>query len=296
MYGAIIGDIAGSKYEWHSIKTKDFPLLSEGCRFTDDTVMTVAVAKALLTAREEQRSFKEVLVKTMQDFGRRYPRAGYGGRFRDWILAEDPKPYGSFGNGSAMRVSPCGLIAVTLAEALALAKASAEVTHDHPEGIKGAEAVAAAVFLAKCGSSREEIRDCIREHYYPLDKTLDEIRPGYRFEVSCQKSVPEAIQAFLESESYEDAIRGAISLGGDSDTQAAIAGAIAWSYYRFDHRECRPGSGRIWADACEDLIRTWKVDKYLPQEFLDIMKELDAAAAERTVFFDKTGVCSAIPL
>lgn len=296
MYGAIIGDIAGSKYERHSIKTKEFPFISEGCRFTDDTVMTVAVAKALLKAREEQRSFKAILVETMQDFGRRYPRAGYGGRFRDWIWAENPRPYGSLGNGSAMRVSPCGLMAVTLEEALDLARASAEVTHDHPEGIKGAEATAAAVFLAKSGRSKEEIRDYVREHYYPLKETLDEIRPGYRFDVTCQGSVPQAIQAFLESESYEDAVHGAISLGGDSDTQAAIAGAIAWSYYLFDHQECGPGSGCVWAEARRDLIRTWKIDDYLPQEFLDIMKELDAAATERTVFFDKTGCCRAIPL
>ena len=300
MYGAIIGDIAGSKYEWHSIKSKDFPLISEGCRFTDDTVMTVAVAKALLKAREEQRSFKEILVETMQDFGRRFPHAGYGGKFRQWIWAKDPEPYGSFGNGSAMRVSPCGLIAVTLEEALDLAKVSAEVTHDHPEGIKGAEATAAAVFLARCGKSKEEIRDYIREHYYPLDRTLDEIRPGYSFEVTCQKSVPEAIQAFLESESYEDAIRGAISLGGDSDTQAAIAGAIAWSYYRYDLHEsgpdCEARPGGLLPKAHKDLIRKWNVNGYLPKEFLDIMEELDQVQAERITACDRIGCCRSIPL
>ena len=300
MYGAIIGDIAGSKYEWHSIKTKEFPLFSEGCRFTDDTVMTVAVAKALIIAREEQRSFKKVLVETMQDFGRRYPRAGYGGGFRNWIKAKHPEPYGSFGNGSAMRVSPCGLMAVTLEEALDLARASAEVTHDHPEGIKGAEATAAAVFLAKSGRSKEEIRDYIREHYYPLDKTLDEIRPTYRFDVTCQGSVPEAIEAFLESESYADAIRGAISLGGDSDTQASIAGAIAWSYYRNDLHEsgpdCEAQPGGLLPKAHGDLIRKWNVNGYLPQEFLDIIEELDQVQAERATACDKFGCCLAIPL
>ena len=300
MYGAIIGDIAGSKYEWHSIKTKEFPFISEGCRFTDDTVMTVAVAKALLKARGEQKSFKAILAETMQDFGRRYPRAGYGGRFRDWIRAENPRPYGSLGNGSAMRVSPCGLIAVTLEEALDLAKASAEVTHDHPEGIRGAEATAAAVFLAKSGRSKEEIRDYVREHYYPLKETLDEIRPTYRFDVTCQGSVPEAIEAFLESESYADAVRNAVSLGGDSDTQGAIAGGIAWSYYRFNRQVSGPLSqakeGRIWTKACEDLIDTCKIDDFLPREFLEIMEAFDIARMHRTGTYARTGFCSVIPL
>ena len=167
----------------------------------------------------------------MQGFGRKYSGAGYGGMFIRWIFSDDPQPYNSFGNGSAMRASPCGLIAETLDEALELAKCSAEVTHNHPEGIKGAQAAAAAVFLAKHGSGKEDIRAYITEHFYPLDFTLDEIRPTYRFDVTCQGSVPQAIEAFMESDSYEDTIRNAISIGGDSDTIAAIAGSIAWAYY-----------------------------------------------------------------
>ena len=174
MYGAIIGDIAGSKYEFNSIKTKDFPFISPGCRFTDDTVMTVAVARALLMGLEEGTPFKPALIWQMQTLGRRFPGAGYGGRFRRWLREEHPRPYRSYGNGSAMRASPCGLLAVTLQEAVDLARVSALVTHDHPEGIKGAEAAAAAVFLAKTGSSREAIRDHIHRHYYPLTQTLDE--------------------------------------------------------------------------------------------------------------------------
>ena len=173
MYGAIIGDIVGSKYEFNNIKTKDFPFVSKGCEFTDDTVMTVAVAKALLQSLKDQKPFKPILVREMQTLGRRFPDAGYGGRFGRWLYARDPKPYGSFGNGSAMRVSPCGLIAVTMEEALQLAKASAEVTHDHPEGIKGAQATAAAIFMACTGHTKEEIGAYLREHYYDLTQTLD---------------------------------------------------------------------------------------------------------------------------
>ena len=240
MYGALIGDIVGSKYEFHNIKTKVFPLFSEGCDYTDDTIMTVAVAKAILLSRQEQyeksekgRGFREFLVEIMQDFGRRYPcpTGAYGGMFAKWLRQDKPKPYGSFGNGSAMRVSPCGLAAVTMEEALALARASADVTHDHPEGIKGAEAVAAAIFLAKCGRPKEEIREYITEHYYNLDFTLNSIRETYKFDDSCQGSVPQAIVAFLESENFEDAIRNVISIGGDCDTTGAIAGSIAWTYY-----------------------------------------------------------------
>lgn len=223
MYGAIIGDIIGSKYEFGNIKRKDFPLFSPGCCFTDDTVMTVAVADALMTGGD--------FAARMQYWGRRYPRAGYGPKFAGWLMAEDTKPYGSWGNGSAMRVSPCGLYARTLEEALALAQKSAEVSHDHPEGVKGARAVAAAVWLAKSGSSREAIRGYVTERFYPLEQTLAEIRPRYRFDSSCQGSVPQAIQAFLESADFEDAIRNAVSLGGDSDTIAAMTGSIAWPFY-----------------------------------------------------------------
>ncbi|MBO4407542.1 MAG: ADP-ribosylglycohydrolase family protein, partial [Clostridia bacterium] len=222
MFGAFIGDIVGSKYEFNNVKTKDFPLYSEDSDFTDDSIMTAAVAKAILQSRlchyhGEDRSFGEILVETMRDFGGRYPHptGAYGSSFAAWLRMDDPKPYGSFGNGSAMRVSPCGLAAVDLEEATALARVSAGVTHNHPEGIKGAEAVAAAVFLAKTGRSKEEIRRHVEENYYPLDFTLDSIRDTYSFDVTCQGSVPQAIAAFLESESFEDAIRNAVSLGGD---------------------------------------------------------------------------------
>lgn len=203
MYGAFIGDIVGSKYEFNNLKTKEFPLFSKGCDFTDDTIMTVAVAKAILLSRREQyensgegKGFQGFLVEVMQDFGRRYPHptGAYGGSFANWLRQENPMPYGSYGNGSAMRVSSCGLAAVTMEEALALARASASVTHDHPEGIKGAEAVCAAVFLAKCGKSKSEIRQYMIEHYYNLEFTLDSIRETYKFDSSCQGSVPQAIQ------------------------------------------------------------------------------------------------------
>lgn len=233
MYGAIIGDIVGSKYEFGNIKTKDFPLFSEGCSFTDDTVMTVAVASALLKSRETGCDFGKALVAEMQRFGRAYPfpQGGYGARFSAWLRQDDPQPYHSFGNGSAMRVSPCGLLAKTLEEALSLAEQSAAVTHNHPEGIKGAQATAAAIFLAKSGWSKDAIGGYICDHFYPLNQTLDEIRPDYGFDETCQGSVPQALTAFLESTSFEDAIRNAVSLGGDSDTLGAITGSVAWAFY-----------------------------------------------------------------
>ncbi len=233
MYGAILGDIIGSKYEFDNIRTKCFPLFSPGCSYTDDTLMTLAIGKALLRARKENKSFRLLAVEEMQRIGRAYPypQGGYGGRFAGWLCSEDPRPYHSYGNGSAMRVSACARIAQNMSQAMALAKASAEVTHDHPEGIMGAQAVAAAIRLAMEGKQKEDIGNYIQLHFYPMDRTLDQIRPGYGFDESCQGTVPEAIQAFLESESFEDAIRNAISLGGDSDTIGAITGAIAWAYY-----------------------------------------------------------------
>ena len=234
MYGAIIGDIVGSVYEWDRIKTKDFPLFSSRSTFTDDSVMTIATASALLCSRREGIPFQTAMVRETRAFGRRYPGRGYGGRFGQWLLSDRIEPYGSYGNGSAMRVSPCGLIARSLDEAVSLAADSAAVTHNHPEGIKGAAAVASSIYLARTGAGKAEIREHIRKNYYPLDRTLEEIRPGYQFDETCPGSVPEALTAFLESESYEDAVRGAVSLGGDSDTQAAIAGSIAWSYYGRD--------------------------------------------------------------
>ena len=239
--GAIVGDIAGSRFEWHNRKTKRFTLLrAKGesrhpCYFTDDTVMTLAVADAIMKWRENGGGAYDALsaetVMSMQNFGRRYPHAGYGGAFRRWLRDEFPQPYNSWGNGSAMRVSACGWAGQTLDEVKALSRAVTEVTHNHPEGIKGAEATAVATFLARTGKSMDEIKAVIVRDYYPLDFTLDEIRPAYEFDVSCQGSVPPALEAFFESTSFEDAIRNAISIGGDSDTIAAITGAVAGAYY-----------------------------------------------------------------
>lgn len=284
MYGAFIGDIVGSKYEFNNIKTKDFPLFSQGCDYTDDTIMTVAVAKAIILSRREQeetaqrgRGFQEFLVETMQDFGRRYPHpmGAYGGKFANWLRQKDPKPYGSFGNGSAMRVSPCGLAATSIEEALVLARVCASVTHDHPEGIKGAEAVAAAIFMAKCGESKEAIRQYISEHYYNLDFTLDAIRDSYCFNETCQGSVPQAIVAFLESESFEDAIRNIISIGGDSDTTGAITGSIAWVYYIGYQNWLNDRLGEPMQKLKEQTMA------YLPEEFIEIEKEFLEAGGIR---------------
>ena len=231
MLGAIIGDISGSRFEWNNNKSKDFELLNMSCHFTDDTVMSLAICDALLKASGDYKDLAQEAVQSMQKFGRKYPHAGYGGNFSDWIRQDNPQPYGSWGNGSAMRVSGCGFAAESLEEAKNLARTVTEVTHNHPEGIKGAEAVACAVYLAKTGSSILDIQDFILKNYYDINFKLDEIRSDYSFDVSCQGSVPQALEAFFESKSFEDAIRNAISIGGDSDTIAAITGGIAEAYY-----------------------------------------------------------------
>jgi ADP-ribosylglycohydrolase len=224
MFGAMIGDIVGSVYEWHNIKTTQFEFFSPKCFFTDDTVLTAATAQALMTDGNYTKAY--------QDFARRYPGRGYGGNFSRWIWSEDPQPYNSWGNGSAMRVSPVGFAFDSVEEVLAEAKRSAAVTHNHPEGIKGAQATALAILMARQGAAQPDIRKEIAKRFrYDLDRTLDEIRPDYAFDVSCQGSVPEAIIAFLESSSYENAVRLAISIGGDSDTIACITGGIAEAYY-----------------------------------------------------------------
>jgi len=225
MLGAVAGDVIGSVYEWNNIKSVDFPLFSPQSRFTDDTVLTVAVADAILN--------KQDYARTIWEYGRRYPHAGYGGSFAKWLASEDLHPYNSFGNGSAMRVSPVGFACNEVDQVLAEAAKSAAVTHNHPEGIKGAQAVALAVLLARLGRSKQQIKAEIETRFhYNLDRSLDEIRPTYQFDLSCQGSVPEAIIAFLAAESFEDAIRKAVSLGGDSDTIACIAGGIAQAYYK----------------------------------------------------------------
>ena len=233
MLGAIIGDIVGSPYEWHNIKTTEFPLFCNKSRFTDDTVMTIAVACGLHEGLNNPEHSREAVIRAMHDYGSRYPRAGYGGKFRVWLQNKDPKPYGSYGNGSAMRVSAAAWFYDSLPEVLQYAEISAAVSHNHPEGIKGAQAVAAAIFLARKKHSMEDIATYITQHFgYDLSIPLDDIRPHYHFDSSCKGSVPQAIRAFLESESFEDALRKAVSIGGDSDTIAAIAGSIAEAYYR----------------------------------------------------------------
>lgn len=232
MLGAIIGDIVGSIYEFESFKRKDFPLFSVGCEPTDDSLMTMAVGLACVNEdTHNEFAFKRTLCALMREIGRQYPDAGYGEIFYEWLMSDTMGPYGSYGNGSAMRVSPVAYVEHTLEDVERLARWSAEVTHDHPEGIRGAQAVAAAIFLAREGKSKDEIRAYIEEKYYDLDFTLDEIRPSYRYDVTCRGSVPQAIVCFLEAEDFEDAVRNAISLGGDGDTIAAMAGAIAEAYY-----------------------------------------------------------------
>ncbi|MCK5523956.1 MAG: ADP-ribosylglycohydrolase family protein [Thiomargarita sp.] len=225
MIGAIAGDIIGSVYEWRNIKIKEFPLFSEKSRFTDDTVLTVALADSILN--------EAPYVDKLKEYFHYFPRAGYGGNFYQWAASENSQPYNSWGNGSAMRVSPIGFAYNDLATVLEKAKQSAEVTHNHPEGIKGAQATASAIFLARTGNDKATIKNYIENTFgYNLSTPLDEIRPNYRFDVSCQGSVPQAITAFLESNDYEDAIRNAISLGGDSDTIGCITGGIAHAFYR----------------------------------------------------------------
>ena len=233
LYGAIIGDIAGSRFEFHNIKGKDssFDLLHPHCFFTDDTVMTCAVAKAIMQSDGDISRLADLARINMRMLGRAYPHAGYGKRFKSWLWVDTPRPYNSCGNGAAMRVSAVGYAAESFADVLRMSEAVTGVTHNHPEGYKGAEATAACVWMALNGYSMDEIREKVQEMWYPLDFTLDDIREDYKFNELAQDTVPQAIEAFLESTSYEDALRLAITLGGDSDTLAAITGGIAGAYY-----------------------------------------------------------------
>lgn len=253
MYGAILGDIIGSPFEFdRGNKTKKFQLFSRGAKFTDDSVMTIAVADALLKARADgllsdldanADKIRELLVGSMKHWGRKYPNAGYGGRFWNWLFTDNKEPYVSYGNGSAMRVSSAGWLMDNLEDTRKLAKFTSEVTHNHPEGIKGAEATAAAIFMARTGSTKAEIREYITSEFgYDLTRTCDEIRPGYHHVESCQETVPEAITSFLEGRDFEDVIRTAVSLGGDCDTLTCIAGGMAEAFYGVPEelvKECR---------------------------------------------------------
>lgn len=262
MLGAIIGDMIGSPYEWHNVKAKDFKLFRGRSRFTDDSVMTIAVAEALMEAQEngfldDEEVVKKLLVIALKKWGLKYPNAGYGGSFFRWLANDESEPYNSWGNGSAMRVSPAGWIADDMETTRRLARWTAEVTHNHPEGVKGAEAVAAAIFLARNGASKEEIKQyVVNEFAYDLYRTCDEIRPDYEFDVSCQGSVPESIIAFLEGKDFEDVIRNAVSLGGDSDTIAAMAGSIAEAFYEIPKWMAKECLSRLPADMRE-VIASW---------------------------------------
>lgn len=268
MYGAILGDMIGAPYEFdRGDKTKDFPLFCAESQFTDDSVMTVAVAEALmgLDREADDEAVRHAVTKTMQAWGRIYPNAGYGARFINWLLgSQQPEPYGSFGNGAAMRISSVGWLYDTIEETRRYAKLATEVSHNHPEGIKGAEATASAIFLARNGAAKDEIKEYIvREFGYNLSRTCDEIRPGYYHMESCQKTVPEAITAFLEGDDFEDVIRTAVSLGGDCDTLTCIAGAMAEAFYGVPEEmkaECR---------------------ERLPKDMLKVLDQFEQKKAER---------------
>lgn len=255
MYGAILGDIIGSPYEFDlGDKTKDFPLFSEDSYFTDDTVMTIAVAEAFMGAPDDENVIRQRLIQSMQKWGHRYPGAGYGARFICWLALKDATPYNSFGNGSAMRVSAVAWLYNDLDTVRRMARLSAEVTHNHPEGIKGAEATASAIFLARTGHSKAAIRAYIEnEFHYDLSRTCDEIRPTYHHVESCQETVPEAIMAFLEGDSFEDVIRTAVSLGGDCDTLTCIAGSIAEGFYSVPEALKKECQGRL-SDDLRDIL------------------------------------------
>jgi len=247
--GALAGDIIGSVYEFNNIRTTDFPLFTNLSTYTDDTVMTLAVANKILR--------NSTYTVEMQRLGRRYPGTSYGSRFREWLFSEDPRPYFSYGNGSAMRVSPVAYAFENIEDVISEAGMCAEVTHNHPEGIKGARAVASAVFLARKGSSKKEIKDFIINRFnYDLNRKTDDIRKVYQFDESCQGSVPEAIICFLESSDFENAIRLAVSIGGDSDTIASVTGAIAEAFYK---------------DIGSEIKR--RVLEYLPDDLLSILLE-----------------------
>lgn len=261
MLGAVIGDIIGSIYEFRNIKTTEFPLFGRNCSPTDDSVMTIAAAKALMdTMGQDEDRVYAALVKEMQYFGRRYPNAGYGHTFRRWLMAETPRPYGSYGNGSAMRVSAAGWLYPTLEETRRMAARTASVTHDHPEGIKGAESVASAIFLARTGAGKAEIKAYIEEHFgYELDTPLDAIRPTYEFDVSCQGSVPQAIRAFLEGTDYESTVRLAVSIGGDSDTIACIAGGMAEAMYGVP-ADIREQGQRFLPEPLREIVQRFRAE------------------------------------
>ena len=276
MIGAILGDMIGAPYEFdRGGKTKDFPLFSDDSHYTDDTVMTIAVAEALLDASgQPDEAIRAAVAASMQEWGRRYPNAGYGMRFKKWLRMKDPQPYGSYGNGSAMRVSSAGWLFDSLSETRRIARLTAEVTHNHPEGIKGAEAAASAIYLARIGTPKGGIRDyMVHEFHYDLSRSCDEIRPTYRHDESCQRTVPEAVTAFMEGKDFEDVVRTAVSLGGDCDTLTCIAGSIAEACY---------GVPAILEAQCAAR---------LPRDMLDVLRRFDDA---RSLSSKRPGAATAV--
>ena len=273
MYGAILGDIIGSPFEFdRGDKTKDFRLFTKGCQFTDDSVMTVAVAEALMEAGPDaaKKEIEDAVTVHMRQWGRKYPYAGYGSRFFDWLKATSPRPYNSFGNGSAMRVSAAGWLYPTLERTRQVAVYTAEVSHNHPEGIKGAEATASAIFLARNGATKDEIKKYIAEEFhYDLNRTLEDIRSTYHHVESCQQTVPEAVIAFLAAEDFEDALRNAVSLGGDTDTLAAITGSIAEDYF---------GSPAVLKAECR---------KRITDDMMSVVEKFDGILGRNNVHWDE---------
>ena len=289
MYGAILGDMIGAPYEFdRGNKSKDFEMFNDKVGFTDDTVMTIAVADALMEVTDtSDDAIRKAIVLKMQEWGRRYPWAGYGQRFYRWLGKENPEPYNSWGNGSAMRVSSVGWLYDSLDETRKMARLSADVTHNHPEGIKGAEATASAIYMARTGASKDEIKDyIINEFQYDLSRTCDEIRPDYHHVESCQETVPEAITAFLEGNGFEDVIRTAVSLGGDCDTLTCIAGGMAEAFYGVPEEmkvECR---NRLPEDMLGVLERFEKQDALRNSCYVDVRNK-DIVYVEPEDYFPK---------
>ena len=297
MLGGMIGDLAGSRFEFHPHKSKEFGLFGgdgltrERCRFTDDSVLTAAVAAALLRAGKEQEEIlRAELIVQFHTFGKAYPAAGYGERFFTWLCENEVTPYGSFGNGSAMRVSPCGWYGTTLEECERLARISAAVTHDHPEGIRGAVAVAGAIYLARTGRDKEEIRRYVETRHYPhaFEKTLDEIRPDYTHVETCRESVPQALEAFYEAKDYEDAVRGAVSLGGDSDTLACIAGSIAEAFYGIPEG-IRERADAFWDETLRGVTEKFRERYVLPCGDPKEMRRASLSPADKAVLQNLDG-------
>lgn len=293
MYGAILGDIIGSPFEFdRGDKTKDFKLFTRRSHFTDDSVITLAVCEALLKVGQDAavKEIEDAVISSMQSWGRRYPYEGYGGYFRHWLTARHPEPYNSFGNGSAMRVSAAGWLYNSLEKTRVVAKATANVTHNHPEGIKGAEATASAIFMARNGSSKEEIKKYIEnEFHYDLNRTLDEIRPSYHMDETCQRTVPEAIIAFLEAKDFEDAIRNAVSLGGDTDTLGAITGSIAEAYFGISETLISECKNRINKDM-RDVVDAFYSSVRHHNDSLNTNQMIEKAIDQYYVHNDKEGM------